>query len=67
MDERLESSWHLVYCQVSGDPGITAVVVYRTFTPGSVDLCTSLFTDHRHVILFFACLIFVVGLDREIV
>ena len=24
-------------------------------------------TGHRHVILFFACLIFAVGLDREII
>ena len=37
MDKRLESSWHLVYYQVSGEPGI-AVVVDRTFTSGSVDL-----------------------------
>ena len=26
----------------------------------------SLFTDHRRIILFFTCLIFAVGLDREI-
>jgi len=32
-----------------------------------MELCASLFTDHRHVILFFACLIFAVGLDREII
>ena len=44
-----------------------AVVVCRTFTLGSVDLRASLFTDHRCVILFFACLIFAVGLDREII
>ena len=45
--------------------GSLAVVVDRTFTLGSVDLRASLFTDHRRVILFFACLIFVVGLTRE--
>ena len=44
-----------------------AVVVDRTFTPGSVDMRSSLFTDPRRVILFFACLIFAVGLDREII
>ena len=38
MNERLESSWRLVY-QVSGEPGIAGcVVVDRAFTPGSVDL-----------------------------
>ena len=38
MDERLESSWRLVYYQVSGEPGITGcVVVHRTFTPWSVN------------------------------
>ena len=68
MDERLESSWGLVYYQVSGEPGITScVVVHRTFTPWSVNLCASIFTDHRHVILFVACLIFTVGLNCEII
>ena len=46
---------------------LLAVVVCRTFTSGSVDLRASLFTDHRRVILFFACLIFAVGLNREII
>ena len=32
-----------------------------------MDLHASLFTDHRRVILFFVCLIFAVGLDREII
>ena len=55
MDERLESSWRLVYYQVSGEPGIArCIVVDRTFNSGSVDLRASLFTDHRRVILFFA-------------
>ena len=35
----------------------------RTFTSGSVDLRTSLFSDRRRVILFFMCC----GLDREII
>ena len=47
-------------------PGIARCSRLRTFTLGSVDLCASLFTDHCRVILFFACLIFAVGLDREI-
>ena len=47
--------------------GSLAVVVDWTFTPGSVDLRASLFTDHRRVFLFFECLIFAVGLDREII
>ena len=63
MDECLESSWHLVYYQISGEPGIGPVVVDRTFTSGSVDLRASLFIDHCRVILFFACLIFAVDLD----
>ena len=45
--------------------GSLAVVVDRTFTSWSVDLRASLFTDHRRVVLFFACLIFAV--DREII
>ena len=44
-----------------------AVVIDWTFTSGSVDLRASLFTDRRRVIYFFACLIFAVGLDREII
>ena len=67
MDKRLESSWHLVYYQVSGEQGIAAVVVDQTFTLGSVDLHASSFTDHHRVILFFACLIFVVGLNYKII
>ena len=67
MDECLESSWHLVYYQVSESQGWLAVVIDWTFTSGSVDLRASLFTDHCRVILFFVCLIFAVGLDRKIV
>ena len=66
MDEHLESCWRLVYYQVSGEPRIAPVVVDQTFTLGSVDLCASLFIDHHRIILFFACLIFAVDLDREI-
>jgi len=65
MDECLESSWHLVYYQISGEPGIAPVVVDWTFTSGSVDLRASLFIDHRRVILFFVCLIFAVDLDNR--
>ena len=68
MDERLESSWHLVYStRYQESQGSLAVVVDRTFNSGSVDLRTSLITDHHCVILFFACLIFAVGLNREII
>ena len=47
--------------------GSLAAVVDRTFTSGSVDLRTSLFTDHRLLILIFACFIFTVVLEREII
>ena len=68
MDESLESSWHSVYFQVSGEPGIAHCSRRSDIYLGSVDLRASLFTDHRHhVILVFACLIFAVGLDREII
>ena len=60
MDKHLESSWY------QESQGSLAVVVDRTFNLGSVDLRASLFTDHRRIILFFTCLIFAVGLDREI-
>ena len=43
--------------------GSLAVVVDRTFTRGAWDMRASLFTDHRRIILFFACLIFMVDLD----
>ena len=61
MDERLESS------RSQESQGSLAVVVDRTFNLESVDLLTSLFVDHRCVILFFTCLIFAVGLNREII
>ena len=54
MDERLESSWHLVYYQVSGKLGSLAVVVDRTFTSGNVDLRAT-YSLIITVILFFAC------------
>ena len=66
MDKRFESFWCLVYYLVLGEPGI-AVVVDPTFNSGSVDLRANLFTDHHRVILFFACLIFAVDLDCEII
>ena len=56
MDELLESSWRLVYTtRYQESRGSFAVVVDLTFNSGNVDLHTNLFTDHRHVILFFAC------------
>ena len=68
MDKRLESSWGLVYStRYQESQGSLTVVINRTFNSGSVDLRTSLFTDHRRVILFFVCLIFAFGLDCEII
>ena len=68
MDERLESCWRLIYYQVSGEPGIARCSRRSDIYPRERGLArASLFTDHRHVILFFACLIFAVGLDREII
>ena len=56
MDERLESSWRLVYYQVSGEPGITGCSRRSDIYLGECGLArASLFTDHRRVILFFAC------------
>ena len=56
MDERLESSWRLVYYQVSGEPGITGCSHQLDIYLGECGLARdSLFTDHRRVILFFAC------------
>ena len=56
MDELLESSWRLVHTtRYQESQGSLAVVFDRTFTPGNVDLRANLFTDHRRVILFFAC------------
>ena len=55
VDERLESSWRLVYYQVQESQGSMAVFVDLTFTLGSMDLRTSLFIDHCCVILFFTC------------
>ena len=56
MDELLESSWRLVYTtRYQESQGSLAVVFDRTFTLGNVDLRANLFTDHRRVILFFAC------------
>ena len=56
MDERLESSWRLVYYQVSEEPGITGCSRRSDIYLGECGLArASLFTDHSRVILFFAC------------
>ena len=47
-----------------------AVVIDQTFISGVVGLrtCARLFIDHHHVTFFyFACEIFTVGLDHEII
>ena len=51
MDERLESSWRLVYYQVSGEPGRQSDIYFRECGLAR----ESLFTDHHRIILFFAC------------
>ena len=56
MDERLDSSWRLVYYQVLGEPGIAGCSRRTDIYIGECGLaCASLFTDHHRVILFFAC------------
>ena len=58
MDECLETCWRLVYYQVSGEQGIARC---------SRRLDIYLREHGLACILFFACLIFVVGLDRDII
>ena len=67
IDERLASSWHLVYYQVSGEPGIARCSCRSDIYPMECELARNFYTDHRHVILFFSCLIFEVDLDRKII
>ena len=54
MDECLESSWHLVYYQVSGEPGIAGCSRRSDIYFGECGLArASLFTDHhRHNFIF---------------
>ena len=61
MDERLESFWCLVYYQVSGEPGIAHCSRRSDITSGC-ELARKLI--HWS---FFVCLIFAIGLDREII
>ena len=63
MDECLETCWRLVYYQVSGEPGIACCSRRSDIYLRDMDLHAS----YIIVILFFACLIFVVGLDRDII
>ena len=67
MDERLESSWGLVYNQVSGEPGIARCSRRLDIYPVECELVCK----HIHWSLprnfIFACLIFTVGLNREII
>ena len=58
MDDHLESSWCLVYYQVSGEPGIAGCSrrsdIY--LVGAGMDLRASLFINHQHILsLFFAC------------
>ena len=54
MDKRLESSWHLVYYQVSGEPEIAGCSHQPDINLGECGLAHKC-DHHRHVILFFAC------------
>ena len=63
MDERLESSYRLVYYQVSGEPGIAGCSRRSNIYPGECGLASaSLFIDCHYV-----SLIFVVGCNCEII
>ena len=56
MDKHLESSYRLVYYQVSGEPGIAGCSRRSDIYPGECGLaCASLFTDRHRVSLIFAC------------
>ena len=56
MDERLESSWRLVYYQVSGEPGIAGCSRRLDIYPGECGLAhASLFIACGCVSLIFAC------------
>ena len=70
MDEHLESSKHLVYYQVTGEPGIAGCSrqsdIYLGMG-GGWSLHAHLLIDHCYVSSIFVCLIFAVGLGREII
>ena len=66
MDERLESLWLLVYYQVSGEPGIARCSHQSDIYLGECGLARKLIHWSSLRNLFFTCLIFAVGLDREI-
>ena len=67
MDERLESMWLLVYYQVSGELGIARCSHRLDIYLGECGLARKLIHWSSPRNLFFACLIFAVGLDREII
>jgi len=67
MDEPLESLWLLVYYQVSGKPGIACCSHQSDIYLGECGLARKLIHWSPPRNLFFACLIFAVGLDREII
>ena len=67
MEERLESLWLLVYYQVSGEPGIARCSHQSHIYLGECGLARKLIHRSSPSNLFFACLIFAVGLDREII
>ena len=58
MDKRPESSWCLVYYQVSGEPGIACCSHWSDIYLGECGLACASFTDHRRIILFLCVLNF---------
>ena len=66
MDEHLESSWHLVCYQVSGESGIARCVIDIGHSPHGVWTCKLIHWSSLHS-LFFACLIFAFDLDHKII
>ena len=67
MDECLESCWHLVYYQVSGQPRFAHCSRRSDIYLGECGLAHKLIDWSSPRNLFFACLIFTVSLDREII
>ena len=56
MDERLESSYRLVYYRVSGEPGIAGCSRRLDIYPGECGLVrASLFIDRHSISLIFTC------------
>jgi len=67
MDECLESSWRLVYYQVSGEQGIAGCSRQSDIYLRECGLAhASFFTVHRHVILYFNFYVKFLRLDSTV-